>query len=664
MRSYYEVIVQLPNDVESQVPGISDSFVNWITSREWTLPEDADWDLDQVDQVQLTLGDKIQREIRNHWGTMAKEPDFHYFIQLEQGETFFHLHVLLETCSVKPMVLGRYIRHIQQKIVSKVYCGHEPAMEGWMRVTKTKNFGGANKVRAESYIPAYLIPKQQPEVQWAWTNVPEYIKACLHRELRASLARLHFEEAGLSQSKENLARTADGAPVIATRVSKRYMELVDWLVEKGITTEKEWLLENRESFRSFQASSNSARQIKTALQGAIQEMLLTKTAEDYLVGKDPVSDDDIRQNRIYKILELNHYDPAYVGSILVGWCQKKWGKRNTLWLFGPATTGKTNIAEAIAHAVPFYGCVNWTNENFPFNDCVEKMIIWWEEGKMTAKVVETAKAILGGSRVRVDQKCKASVPIEPTPVIITSNTNMCYVIDGNTTTFEHKQPLEDRMFKLELLTRLPDDFGKVTKQEVRQFFRWSQDHLTPVIPEFLVRKAESRKRPAPSGEGYISPTKRPALAEQQQASESAEPVPTRYRIKCSKHCGMDKMLFPCQICESMNRNINICAIHKTTECKECFPEYGDKKDTVPELPPCTEHNVSRCYQCHSGELYRVTSDSDEKPAPESDEGTEPSYAPCTIHHLMGKSRGLVSCAACRLKNSTLHDDLDDGDLEQ
>ena len=149
MRSYYEVIVQLPNDVESQVPGISDSFVNWITSREWTLPEDADWDLDQVDQVQLTLGDKIQREIRDHWGTMAKEPDFHYFIQLEQGEVFFHLHVLLETCSVKPMVLGRYIRHIQQKIVSKVYCGHEPAMEGWMRVTKTKNFGGANKVRAE-----------------------------------------------------------------------------------------------------------------------------------------------------------------------------------------------------------------------------------------------------------------------------------------------------------------------------------------------------------------------------------------------------------------------------------------------------------------------------------------------------------------------------------
>ena len=658
MKTFYEIIVQLPNDVEAQLPGIGDHFVNWITGREWTLPEDAVWDLDQVDQVQLTLGDKLQREIRRMWASYVHDEDFAFFIQLEQGEQFFHLHILLETGCVKPLVLGRYVKQIQQRLVSMVYCGIEPRMEGWMHVTKTKNFGGANKVRAESYIPAYLIPKQQPEVQWAWTNLPAYIKAVLNRDERSALARLHFEEAGLSPSKEHLARNTEGAPVIATRVSKRYMELVDWLVEKGITTEKEWLLENRESYRSFQASSNSARQIKTALQGAIQEMLLTKTAEDYLVGKDPVSDEEIRENRIYKILELNNYDPAYVGSILVGWCQRKWGKRNTLWLFGPATTGKTNIAEAIAHAVPFYGCVNWTNENFPFNDCVEKMIIWWEEGKMTAKVVETAKAILGGSRVRVDQKCKASVPIEPTPVIITSNTNMCYVIDGNTTTFEHKQPLEDRMFKLELLTRLPDDFGKVTKQEVRQFFRWSMDHLTPVTPEFFVKKAESRKRHAPSGESYISPVKRPALAERQQNSESAEPDPTRYRIKCSKHCGMDKMLFPCQICESMNRDINICAIHKTTDCKECFPDYGDKDDV--ELPLCTEHNVSRCYQCQSDKLYRVT----EEPVPEVEPKIETAYAPCTIHHLMGKSHGLVTCAACRLKNSTLHDDLDDGDLEQ
>lgn len=87
---------------------------------------------------------------------------------------------------------------------------------------------------------------------------------------------------------------------------------------------------------------------------------------------------------------------------------KKFGKRNAIWLFGPLTTGKTNIAEAIVHAMPFYGCVSWTNENFPFNDCMDKMVIQWKECKMTAKVVESAKAMgEGGCTVQVDQKCKS-----------------------------------------------------------------------------------------------------------------------------------------------------------------------------------------------------------------------------------------------------------------
>lgn len=74
--------------------------------------------------------------------------------------------------------------------------------------------------------------------------------------------------------------------------------------------------------------------------------------------------------------------------------------------------------------MPFYGYVNWTKENFLFNNCVDKMLIWWEEGKMTAKIVEAAKSILGGSKVRVDQKCKSSQQIDSMPVIITNNTDM------------------------------------------------------------------------------------------------------------------------------------------------------------------------------------------------------------------------------------------------
>lgn len=642
MVSFYEIIVELPSDIDTQLPNASDHFVNWVINKEWELPEDADWDMSEVDTCQLTLGDKIQREIIKMWKDIANDPDAKYFVQLEKADAYFHLHILLDCCNTKPFVFGRYVKQMEKKIVEKVYRGVVPQIENWMRITKTKQVGGGNKIRAQSYIPAYLLPKRQPEVQWAWTNIEEYIKAVLHAEMRHSLSEAHLESVSLPSSKDQLARNESGAPIIASRCSKRYMELVDWLVEQGITSEKAWLIESKESFRSFQASSNSARQIKTALASAIQEMLLTKSAEDYLVGKDPVSE-EIKENRIYKIMEMNGYDPLYVGNIFVGWSKHQFGKRNTLWLFGPATTGKTNIAEAIAHAVPFYGCVNWTNENFPFNDCCDKMIIWWEEGKMTNKIVETAKAILGGSKVRVDQKCKSSIQLDPTPVIITSNTNMCYVVDGNTTTFEHQQPLQDRMFRFELTKRLPDDFGKVTKKEVREFFKWAADNTVEVTSEFNVRKAvlkktndspkdesqESRgvKRPAPSGgeDDIKPPPKRErSFCETQLPEENPSYYTNRYKLKCSRHLGWTMMKYRCLDCERVNMNYNQCMIHKKISCKECFPDYEDKEEQDIDFEPEPE------------------------PEPEPD-----IRVPCAIHHLMGVVKD--NCPACKLKNIHLED---------
>lgn len=642
--TYYEVIVELPSDLETQLPLVSDSFVNWVTSKEWEPPLDSKWDMEQVDQVQLTLGDKIQREILKHWRTMTNNPEVKYFVQLEQGESYFHLHTLLECCKIKPLVLGRYMNQIEKKLVSTVYGGHNPKIDNWMRITKTKSVGGSNKIRAESYIPAYLLPKKQPEVQWAWTNIEDYIKACLNTDLRESISAEHLKQQGLEGlKKDSVFRNAEGAPVIESKCSKRYMELVNWLVEKGITTEKQWILENQESYLSFQASGNSARQIKTALDNASKLMLLTKTAPDYLIGKEDV--DDIRDNRIYKILEMNNYDPAYVGNIFLGWCKQAFGKRNTIWLFGPATTGKTNIAEAIAHAVPFYGCVNWTNENFPFNDCTDKMIIWWEEGKMTAKVVETAKAILGGSKVRVDQKCKSSVQLEPTPVIITSNTNMCYVVDGNTTTFEHAQPLQDRMFKLELTRRLPDTFGKVTKQEVRNFFKWAEQHPVEVVPEFLVCKAESRKRPAPvEKEDKSPPAKAPRTDETLPSpNEEGTSLSRRYVFKCAKHLGMVTMMWPCKDCERANSAVNQCILHKTLACKECYPDYD-------ENPPLSDTLLSETDSEQKTEPPPVN------PEDESSRGEKSKscvWEPCSYHHLTGIAKR--TCPMCQLRNVDLDD---------
>lgn len=577
--SFYEIIIRVPHDIEEHLPGISDYFVEWIVNKEWTLPDWSDFDLSLIDTPQLTLAEKIQREFTTEWVKITKEKNFDYFIQFERGEKFYHLHTLISVNGMKSMVLGRYLSQIKQRLVSQIYRGIEPNIPDWLAVTKLKK-EGANRIRDKGYIPAYLLPKTQSELQWAWTSMEEYKLATLNLEERRRLVEEFKAELAAERAlKEESQQSEEGSknPRWRSKTTAKYMELVNWLVERGITSERDWIREDQESYLSFNSTGTARGQIKAALDNASRIMSTSKEAADYLIGQDVP--DDITSNRVYRIFNMNGYDPKYAGSILVGWCKRQFGKRNTIWLFGPATTGKTNIAEAIAHAVPFYGCVNWTNENFPFNDCVDKMIIWWEEGKMTAKVVESAKAILGGSMVRVDQKCKSSSQIDQTPVIVTSNTNMCAVIDGNSTTFEHQQPLEDRMFKFELTRRLDSDFGKISKKEIRDFMAWANVNQIPVNHEFRVKRAAPIFNISHAQKGeeteVIKGCKRPrspSFDAEKPEREEPENFALRYVNKCSHHLNFITMAFPCQKCDRMNQTVDVCFTHGTKSCEICFPK--------------------------------------------------------------------------------------------
>lgn len=589
---FYSVVVKIPNDFAEEVPGLDDSFYTWISGVPRPIPEWSDLDGSQISWPRQILADKIVREFVKKWNWFTMDEKAPYFAQLEKGEDTFHVHILVSNQRIASFVAGRYFGQIKAHLIYRVYRDHTPLTEDWIQVQKTGS-RGANAIKDEGFIPCYLLPKKQDELQWAWTNIDKYSRATLSLAERARLIReWRLEHRSLESDPEG---ESDPAPRKTNKSAAEYMALVKWLVDHGISSERAWMKEDSEGYLSYNATGSSRAQIKAALENACRIMINTKTAADYLIGKEMPA--DITKNKIYKLFELNGYEPNYAGSILLGWCRVGFGKRNTIWLFGPATTGKTNLAEAISHAVPFYGCVNWTNENFPFNDCVDKMIIWWEEGKMTSKVVESAKAVLGGSRVRVDQKCKSSQQIEPTPVIITSNTNMCEVIDGNSTTFEHRQPLEDRMFKFELMTRLPPTFGKITKTEVREFFAWAEANVVEVDFAFNVRKnmnfvlmggAKRGKEAEPEDKSAEPPAKKPFLPELAAETDACLGAPTdesdlnfadRYVSKCSKHLGWSNMRFPCRACERMNIDVNICIPHGKLDCAVCFPAV----DTMPML---------------------------------------------------------------------------------
>lgn len=493
MTSFFEIVVKLPNDFYDDLPGICDEWVDGICAENLHVPDTCDLDTAQVEETYVALGNRVKQEILLEWSYRTGKR-YTYFIQLEKGEQFYHLHVLLDSVNVKGFVFGRYVLGFKERIRDRVYSGIEPQLPDWFEVAKTKKAGGANALRDEGYIYNYLLPKKQPELQWAWTNIDTFQLAALNL---AERQRLVDEHRAAFRTQENTEEGTSGiTPRVNGKSAERYMALVNWLVQNGITSEKEWIRADQESYLTHNANSNNRAQIKTALDNAARIMQLTKSAIDYLVG--PTMPEDVTTNRVYRIFEMNGYDPRLAGSILYGWANRRFGKRNTIWLYGPATTGKTIIARAIAHGVPFFGCVNWNNENFPFNDSVNKMLIWWEEGKMTAKIVEAAKAILGGSDVRVDQKCKSSQQIDSTPVIITSNTDMTMVVDGNTTTFDHKEALEDRMFRFYLSKRLDPDFGRIEKDEMREFFKWAESNQVQVPHVFRVPKIDDGYISAPS----------------------------------------------------------------------------------------------------------------------------------------------------------------------
>lgn len=582
MTLYWEVVLKLSALEEDRYTA---KFRRWLQEEPWqggSPDTPCDLDMDLVSRRHVEIANLLVSRFVKQWADYVSPHKMQYFAQLEyaQGEGY-HVHLLYSQAGSNSSVLGRKVYAILRRAAQGVIDNPE-ADNRWFQMAKTSVSYGANKTYNEFYIPNYLLKKQQDELQWAWTNIPEYINAQVSLEERQKLVEANRANIPAAAEEGEASAGPSQGPISKNRQTEAYMELVEWLVSEGITSEKQWVRENKESYLSYNATSSSRGQIKAALDNAAKLMMLTKEASDYLIGPSPP--EDVRENRIWKILDLNGYDPAVVGTILVGWCKRQWGKRNTVWLFGPATTGKTNIAEAVAHAVPHYGNVNWTNENFPFNDCVDKHLIWWEEGRMTARVVEPAKAILGGSAVRVDKKCKDSLQIEPTPVIITSNTNMCCVTDGNSTTYEHAEPLEDRMWRIDLLRKLPHDFGKVTKREVREFFAWAAANPVAVEPAFLVPKGaqthplmligQKRERgEEPRGEDKVpSKRARPSVAEPEpEEKELLSDYAARYANRCSRHVGMVSMAFPCGTCHKLSQPPNVCILHGEQDCLSCFP---------------------------------------------------------------------------------------------
>lgn len=208
------------------------------------------------------------------------------------------------------------------------------------------------------------------------------------------------------------------------------------------------------------------------------------SALTYVQKRYPVSTDISPDNKIFRLLNLQGYNSWQVGHWVCCVLNKAAGKQNTISFFGPASTGKTNLAKALVNTVKLYGCVNHLNKNFVFNDCAAKLVLWWEECLMHTDWVEQAKCLMGGTSIRIDRKHKDSQLLPQTPMIISTNNNIYEVVGGNTISCVHAKPIKDRVVQFNFMKCLPSTFGEISTEETAAWLTLCASRFTPTLQSF------------------------------------------------------------------------------------------------------------------------------------------------------------------------------------
>lgn len=64
------------------------------------------------------------------------------------------------------------------------------------------------------------------------------------------------------------------------------------------------------------------------------------------------------------------------------------------------------------------------NSNFPFNNCTNKRILYWDEPNYEPSALETLKMIFSGNTCPVALKNRDFGNVHKTPTLVTANTNV------------------------------------------------------------------------------------------------------------------------------------------------------------------------------------------------------------------------------------------------
>ncbi|AYV97209.1 NS1 [Protoparvovirus ungulate1] len=473
----------------------------------WDQATDMEWEseIDSLTKRQVLIFDSLVKKCLFE-GILQKNlspSDCYWFIQHEHGQdTGYHCHVLLGGKGLQ-QAMGKWFRKQLNNLWSRwliMQCKvpltpveriklRELAEDGeWVSLltythkqtrkqyTKMTHFG--------NMIAYYFLNKKRKTTErehgYYLSSDSGFMTNFLKEGERHLVSHL-FTEANKPETVETTVTTAQEAKRgrIQTKKEVSIKCTIRDLVNKRCTSIEDWMMTDPDSYIEMMAQTGGENLIKNTLEITTLTLARTKTAYDLILEKAKPSmlpTFNIGNTRTCKIFSMHNWNYIKVCHAITCVLNRQGGKRNTILFHGPASTGKSIIAQHIANLVGNVGCYNAANVNFPFNDCTNKNLIWIEEAGNFSNQVNQFKAICSGQTIRIDQKGKGSKQIEPTPVIMTTNEDITKVRIGCEERPEHTQPIRDRMLNINLTRKLPGDFGLLEETE------W------PLICAWLVKK--------------------------------------------------------------------------------------------------------------------------------------------------------------------------------
>lgn len=278
-----------------------------------------------------------------------------------------------------------------------------------------------------------------------------------------------------------------GDTIIKTGVMEKLcMEALRLCRENHIFTTKHFKLKFPDKYMQFSARNQGITKLEDTINLYCETIIATSNAWEIAKARLGETDtENMDSNLVIRLSLFQGYSPRYTAQLILCWLTGITGKKNTLYFYGPANTGKTMMAESICKMVGIYGNVNHSNRSFPFNDCHNKALLWWEECLMLEEYVEPAKCILGGSSVRVDKKNQDSVLLAKTPIVITSNNDITQTSSRNAISSAHAPAIRSRCLKFTYNNWLPSNWGLITVEHMYQFLCWGEIEPIPSLHSFL-----------------------------------------------------------------------------------------------------------------------------------------------------------------------------------